>query len=42
MNFFEEAKRAMEDISQEADFFEKAKKKKKQIVWGDYSFAGYC
>ena len=25
MNFFEEAKRAMEDISQEADFFEKAK-----------------
>ncbi len=41
MNFFEEAKRAMEEISQEADFFEKARKKRKQIVQGDYSFAGH-
>ncbi len=41
MNLFEEAKRNMEEISQEENFFEKAKKKKKQIVWGDYSFAGY-
>ena len=31
MNFFEEAKRAMEEISQEADFFEKAKKKKSRL-----------
>lgn len=32
----------MEEISQEADFFEKARKKRKQIVQGDYAFGGYC
>ncbi len=41
MNLFEEARRAVEEISQEADFFEKARKKKKQVVQGDYAFAGY-
>ena len=41
MNLFDEAKRAMEEISQEADFFEKARKKKRQIIQGDYAFAGH-
>ena len=41
MNLFEEAKRAIEEISQEAGFFEKARKKKRQIVRGDYALAGY-
>lgn len=41
MNLFEEAKRAMEEISREADLFEKARKKKRQIVRGDFTFAGY-
>ena len=40
MNLFEEAKRA-EEISREADLFEKARKKKRQIVRGDFTFAGY-
>lgn len=40
MNLFDEAKRAMEEISQEADFFEKARKKRQQLVQGDYTFAG--
>ena len=40
MNLFGEAKRAMEEISQEADFFAKARKKRRQIVQGDYTFAG--
>ena len=40
MSLFEEAKRAMEVISQEADFFAKARKKTRQIVHGDYAFAG--
>lgn len=40
MNLFEEAKRAMEEISQEADFFEKARKKRRLIAQGDYTFAG--
>ncbi len=41
MNLFEEAKRAMEEISQEADLFEKARKKRRQITRGDYAFAGH-
>ncbi len=41
MDLFEEARRAMEEISREADFFEKARKKKKLIERGDYIFAGY-
>ncbi|MFQ5913076.1 MAG: hypothetical protein ACE5JS_07830 [Nitrospinota bacterium] len=41
MILFEEARQALEEISQEADFFEKAKKKRRQIVRGDYAFAGY-
>lgn len=40
MHLFGEAKRAMEVISQEADFFAKARKKVRQIVHGDYAFAG--
>tara|TARA_B100000315_G_scaffold31457_1_gene26586 strand:- start:1836 stop:1964 length:129 start_codon:yes stop_codon:yes gene_type:complete len=40
MNLFEEAKWNMEEISGEADFFEKARKKKRQIISGDYFFAG--
>jgi hypothetical protein len=41
MNLFETAKQAMEEISQEADFFEKARKKRTPIVQGDVTFAGY-
>ena len=40
MNLFDETKRAMEEISQEADFFAKARKKRRQIGQGDYAFAG--
>jgi len=40
MHLFAEAQRAMEEISQEADFFTKARKKARQIVHGDYAFAG--
>ena len=40
MHLFAEAQRAMEEISQEADFFAKAQKKARQIVDGDYAFAG--
>ena len=40
MQLFGEAKRAMTEISQEADFFAKAQKKKRPIVQGDYAFAG--
>ncbi len=40
MHLFDEAIRAMEEISQEADFFAKARKKRRQISQGDYTFAG--
>jgi len=40
MHLLEEAKQAMEAISQEADFFAKARQKARQIVHGDYTFAG--
>jgi hypothetical protein len=40
MHLFGEAQRAMEAISQEADFFAKARKKSRPIVQGDYAFAG--
>ncbi len=40
MHLFEEAKRAMVEISQEADFFAKARKKSQPIVQSDYAFAG--
>lgn len=41
MGLFEDARRTMEEISQEADFFEKARKKREPIVQGDYTFAGF-
>lgn len=41
MNLFEAARGAMEDISQEADFFEKARKKRTPVVQGECTFAGY-
>lgn len=40
MSLLEEAKQAMEGISQEADFFVKARKKRRQISQGDYTFGG--
>ncbi len=40
MNLFEEAKQTMQEISQEADFFTKARKKRRQVGQGDYSFVG--
>ena len=40
MNLYDEAIRAMEEISQEADFFAKAHIKRRQITQGDYTFAG--
>jgi hypothetical protein len=40
MTLLEEAKQAMEAISQEADFFVKARKKRRQISQGDYTFVG--
>lgn len=40
MHLFDEATRAMEEISQEADFFAKARKKRQQITQGDDAFAG--
>jgi len=40
MHLFGEAQRAMAEISQEADFFAKARKKSRPIVQGDYAFAG--
>ena len=40
MHLFGEAQQAMAEISQEADFFAKARKKVRQIVHGDYAFAG--
>ena len=41
MGLFEDARRTMDGISQEADFFEKARKKREPIVQGDYTFAGF-
>ncbi|MFP6868888.1 MAG: hypothetical protein VCE91_05980 [Nitrospinota bacterium] len=41
MSLFEEARSAMEEISQEADFFEKTRKKRQSISRGDYRFAGF-
>ncbi len=41
MNLFESGKQAMEEISQEADFFEKARKKRTPIAQGGAIFAGY-
>jgi hypothetical protein len=40
MNLFEEAKQTMQEISQEADFFTKARKKRRQVSLGDYTFVG--
>ena len=40
MRIFEEAKAFMEDLSQTADFFEKAKKKQRPLLQGDFAFAG--
>lgn len=40
MHLFEDAKQAMQEISQEADFFEKARKKRQPLAQGDYTFAG--
>jgi hypothetical protein len=40
MTLLEEAKRAMEEISREADFFAKARQKRRQITQGDYTFVG--
>lgn len=40
MTLLEEAKQAMEEISQEADFFAKARKKRRQISQGDSPFVG--
>jgi hypothetical protein len=40
MDVFGEAKRAMVEISQEADFFAKARKKNRPVAQGDYAFAG--
>jgi len=40
MQLFTEAIGAMEEISQEADFFAKARKKRQQLVDGDYAFDG--
>ncbi len=39
INLFDAAKRATDEISQEADLFEKARKKRRPIAWGDYTFA---
>ncbi len=41
MSLFEDARRTMEEISREADFFEKARKKREPIAQGGYTFAGY-
>lgn len=41
MGLFEDARRAMEEISQEADFFEKARKKRNPLSQGGYTFAGF-
>ncbi len=41
MNLFEAGRRAMEEIAGEADFFEKARKKRTPIAQGECTFAGY-
>lgn len=40
MDVFGEAKRTMVEISQEADVFAKARKKRRPLAQGDYTFAG--
>jgi len=40
MQLLTEAKQAMEAINQEADFFAKARAKRRPIAQGDYTFVG--
>ncbi len=41
LSLFEDARGVMEEISREADFFEKARKKREPLSSGDYTFAGH-